>query len=411
MLKEQYSQSDIFMLISVFCFELLFLNTYVNLFAFSVIYDVLQVFCSGFFLLGIMLMPSKSRDDILLCILMLLFFILILYFAFYRTSPFITQYNLLFHSVLPILYGLYFFNCESKVKHWVLIMTVVFLSVGIVTTINGLNIYSMGAKNQATPKVDHTPYYSLNIFGYQQMHMLLFALPLFKSMTRKKFLNLLLLVGSFIAICLSQYTIAILLSVLILVYVFSTAKINNTAVTGLCIFTIIVLFLFLKGFLGNWLINLSSGFSSDYSVLSERLAAVGDFLLGNTDESLEVRFQLYTKSLGTFIRSPIFGSLLSNEANIGGHSAVFDLMGRTGLLGLSLGIGIIIFYMKRTYYLVSERQYKLRFSACLIVSFVLACVNTYYSFPAMSFGTFFLPVLCYKTQNSTEDIIEKEQLT
>lgn len=409
MLERKYTSSDIFMCLSVLVFEILFLNTYINLFAFSVVYDILQILCTGFFLCGLLSASPDCQDKLTKCLLMILAFNLLLYFAFYRDTNFIMKYNLLFHSVLPILYGIYFFDCTSKIKELLLKVTILFFVIGIATSIYGLIIYPMGSKNQATPYIDHTPYYSINIFGYQQLHMLLFSLPLFKYITKKKYLNTVLLICALIVISLSQYTIAILMAFLTLLYIIITKNTHDTVLRKISCLLIVILLIIVKKPLGNWIVDLSSNISSDRNVLAERVAAIGHFFLGETDDSMSIRLELYLTSLKTFFRTPIFGKLLFDNPSlkVGGHSAIFDLFGATGLLGVLLGVIIIRFYFKKTYYCIPACDYKNRFFTVLAISFLFSCFNTYYSFPAMSFATFFMPILCYKETFS--DVFQQKE--
>lgn len=408
MLEREYTLSDSFMCLSVLVFEILFLNTYINLFAFSVVYDILQILCTGFFIGGLLFASSDCQDKLIKCLLMLLTFNLLLYIAFYRDTNFIMKYNILFLSLLPVLYGVYFFDCTSKTKELLLKVTILFFVIGIATSIYGLIIYPMGSKYQATPYIDHTPYYSINIFGYQQLHMLLFSLPLFKYITKKKYLNTVLLLCALIVISLSQYTIAILMAFLTLLYII-TKKTQDTVLRNVSCILIVILLIIVKKPLGNWIVDLSSNISSDRNVLAERVAAIGHFFLGETDDSMSIRLELYLTSLKTFFRTPLFGKLLFDDPSLklGGHSAIFDLFGATGLLGVFLGIIIIHFYLKKTYYCIPDSDYKNRFFTVLVISFLFSCFNTYYSFPAMSFATFFMPILCYK--DTFTDVFQQKE--
>lgn len=398
--KTEFSTSDKFMCASFFIFEILFLNTYINLFALKPIYDLLQIACAFFSLMGIILAENHLRDTLFKLLFVTLCFNLMLYFAMYSTDEFLMKYNLLFLSSLPLLYSVYFFNCNQNIKGILKKSVVIFFVLGILTTTNGCIIHPMAAKYQATTYADNTEYYRLNVFGYSQMHMLIFSLPMFKYMVKNKIVSYFLLIGTFVSLFFTQYTIALFIAVLSVIYMIVLKLGKNSTVSILfCCFLFLFVFI-IKTPLARLILDFSQSIDSNRAVLSERISAIGNFLLGDTDRSLSSRLDLYVESITSFLKSPFIGNFLSSrDLTIGGHSAIFDLLATTGIFGALVLVVNLRLYLKNTIAKIPSSDFKNKYIVALVITFLLSCVNTFFSYPAMSFGAFLLPVLCYNDQN------------
>lgn len=88
-----------------------------------------------------------------------------------------------------------------------------------------------------------------------------------------------------------------------------------------------------------WLANIISSDS-----VSDRLTALAGGVEG-LENFEDNRLQLYTMSLSSFFKSPLFGQLFSSTSYAGGHSFILDSLASYGILG-----GTTLFFIYRSIY-------------------------------------------------------------
>lgn len=133
-----------------------------------------------------------------------------------------------------------------------------------------------------------------------------------------------------------------------------------------------------------------------------RLEAVGDAVTGDTGSYAVLRAELYWESLRVFLNAPVRGAFFSgHSANselglIGGHSFVFDVLGKYGLIGVSLFV--VLFVNLRTVIkacLKSREQVagEVIFGAFMYPLCMIAFINPVWFYPIIVNLVFIVPAL------------------
>jgi hypothetical protein len=219
------------------------------------------------------------------------------------------------------------------------------------TTYIGCVTYPGAARDLAMPEeMIGSDVYSLykkaNIGNLSFTYSLLFIIPLLIYMVKSRIcrriesVSMLIIVS--ISILKTEYTTALLLMVLCFILFFLPNKLNIGSLISI-VALMLVIFLLAKPFIGELLLHASSHFESSSSTISVRLYDLG-ILLSNDLNAVNggdiwSRYELYNQSIQEFFHSPLWGG--SN--NVGGHSLLFDSLGRFGLIGL---VALILMYKK-----------------------------------------------------------------
>ncbi len=154
----------------------------------------------------------------------------------------------------------------------------------------------------------------------------------------RKVLPILLFVLVFITVLRAGYTMAMMVSVVyclvVLVYNITTNKVIRVLSTVgiLLIFLIInwsALFLYLSEHLSN--ASVSQRFYDLYRLM----------YLGQSGGALSSRLNVYSRGLEGFLKSPIWGNVLSGNRMISLHSTIIDILSDWGILGFLLYMGFL----------------------------------------------------------------------
>ncbi len=115
-----------------------------------------------------------------------------------------------------------------------------------------------------------------------------------------------------------------------------------------CLFAAIIILL-IKDEVPNWLFSLRNFFEdNDMTSLAARCTMVAEYLLGKgTSGDMAAREDLYLTSWLAFCDSPLLGKLVNSSATLGGHSEILDILGGTGIIGFSLFLFCLAFYVKK----------------------------------------------------------------
>lgn len=328
-------------------------------------------------------------------------FLSILYFGF---GDFATElYGLLQLMIYPLL-SLYLIKSGDKksLRRMAFIIILSLLLTSVTTIIGNNNFPHASRMIAASLSTDDSALYafymSLNIGSFAFVYTLVLIIPYLIFLFRNKCVNRLLVLPSFliivVAIFVSEFATAFLflLITIILLFVFpkSLDKKHFTRMVILAIIVLITSDLFLSPFLN----RLSK--VVDNEVLSIRLQHLSDFS-SNDDEyemygDIEARSDLYLKSIDAFRKSPLWGG----SRKVGGHSFVFDNMGRFGIIGI---LGMIIMF--KSVYNCFVVPYKKRrwYGHCLftfIIAILLSVLNPKDNLIVL---TFFMPIFFFVLSN------------
>lgn len=302
-------------------------------------------------------------------------------------STFFTTFYTLLQYIISIIVGLYVVNNKDYNLAWKL-MTLLFLTyiVTAITTYYGNIMIPHASRMLAMAEdvagkgvQDHIT--SLNIGGFAFVYTLSLCIPILIGMFKNRMVSfvmpLLLIALFFITIYKSEYTTALLMSLLSLPLLFLNKNMSNRKFRVFLAFYIILVLLFIS------VIPLIAGMIGDdieSHLLSRRLTEITDFIenpqLASTDDSsdMALRNSLYTKSLDAFWQNPLFGSL--SGKGLGGHSFLFDSLGILGLIGAWL-----YWLMFRRFFKYFIKPYKKTpyygyFFLAYCVSIILTVINT-----------------------------------
>ncbi len=228
-------------------------------------------------------------------------------------------------------------NDSNQIKN---ITNLIFFSYGItaITTFIGNNRYEGASRLLATlDNNDPTRqlYASQNIGGFVLIYELVLIVPLIIYMIKKRKMNralgwgLIILLG--MTIIGSEYTTALLMYVLSLT-LFLIPKITKRKIIVLVII-LVILFIINSLYFADLFEYLSENVQSE--TLSVRFGELAELLRegeSSADGNATNRMDLYKKSINSFFKSGMMGVWAGG--GIGGHSFIFDTMGRYGIIGI-----------------------------------------------------------------------------
>lgn len=281
---------------------------------------------------------------------------LMCYWLLYRNSDFFNYILNFIIAFLPCITAIQIRATVDKknfFKSYLKVATV-FMCITSITTIIGLNRYSMASRELAsgTEIYDTVKYTRMNIGGYEYIYALAIFIPILcwlikKSKGWNKALYISALILNMVCIYESQYTIALLcaIAVLFVVWMLSNKKI---AIIALVVSLLIVI---VGG--GNVISDLFEWMSKivGKEYVADRLMQLSQLFSGesiHTDTGAE-RIEHYRNAISTFMRSPIWGNTIVNynADDISGHTFIFDMLAGAGIIGLLILIVIVkILYQK-----------------------------------------------------------------
>ena len=233
----------------------------------------------------------------------------------------------------------------------------------------------------------YATYMQLNIGGFSFIYTITLLIPIVIYLTKNRNLNIILAIAMVVvfifAIRQSEYTTALLLSVIGLLSFFLPAKMERKKMRRFMVLIVIsgiVLFELVPPVLR---FAASSVESEQVSSRLNDLAVVasGEEAGVSADSDMSSRQTNFQQSWDSFVNSSFLGG--GSQAKVGGHSYFLDTLGLYGILGLIL---LIVMYLKlfRLYY----KPYRtMPWYGCAILILFLAvlqaAINTGNSFPFM----------------------------
>lgn len=301
------------------------------------------------------------------------------------------------------------YNSEDTelVRRLFILMTAIF-TITAVTTILGLNIYPLAARELARGSTYDTSldfdvykakYRRMNIAGWSQIYGMLFAVPCNCLMWKKtrKIVYLIFMIVIEVAIFASQITFAVLLSLAFIFAIFAIGENSSKQVVVILVLLVLLSVVYLN--LNTILIaviNMSGDIGADF--LKIKLEDLRQLLVfRNSVGDASARSELYRDSFGAFLNSPIFGAIFNRDVAdnvIGRHSELLDILGGIGLLGLG---GIVFSITKYVHFLKKvEIGVKKKLAVIFMGFIVLAILNPVLNSPQIFAVAFLYPVLCAK---------------
>lgn len=267
----------------------------------------------------------------------------------------------------PILFVLIRNKFTDSEKKRALLIFLFFYLIGNIFTISVLQTESEAARllAGAATKSQRMDYYVRGVGGYGYVYgsiLLLYPVMFWIKIETNKFVKSFLmcvLCSGFVMIFYAAYTTALLLLVLSVVLWFAHNLMKKNV-------WILLLIVFGGVYVGRFFIldNIILLFDSlELSWFSKRFNELYYVMSGNDYDSLS-RSYLYGKSLNCFYSNPFWGGL-----DIGGHSEVFDMLGKYGLVGACfLGCCIHFFYR-------FIKNYPVKYKVSFVVLLLFIVVN------------------------------------
>lgn len=283
-------------------------------------------------------------------------------------------------------------SCSHKTTKWIIMITgiIIFYVICVSSmeyTRNPLISRILAAGGNSTYELNNLNTYRLrNIAGFGFCYSAVFLLLLVRSLKNNGYKVAALVLALIILVFLvfAQYTTAIVLGIMCLLFSFYYKKDKKTRTVFLFL-GIPALYLFGDMLLGMF-IKLIPGESVSYKLNDIRnLLYAGGF---SSTTSIQGRAELYLISLSGFFRSPIWGNGVQS-ISLSEHSTVLDMLAKTGIIG---GVALISMVVSQFRYAVSTahvsniQETKVLGYALLIVS----VLNPTYQHIELFFVSFYL---------------------
>lgn len=251
-----------------------------------------------------------------------------------------------YYNLLPLIVGLYIMKyLDKRTCSKILRLMIFTLFITTLTTCIALTSDSTISRFLATGSkeiIDASKWG--NVGGFEFIYGMVPLLNCYVILYKKKIINfykfIILYILSIYCIFLSQYTLALLLSISSLVLLaFAAYEFNIKKCFFTCLFTLVVIFQ------KNILIFIISTINkiSNSEIVTMRLSYLLDSLNNVSAQSdVSIRFDAYKKSWCAFKDNFISINFPSNISEIGGHSTILDTLGSIGLLGL---ISVVMYYI------------------------------------------------------------------
>lgn len=285
--------------------------------------------------------------------------------------------------ILPLLYIYIRIYNRLKLGNQLFVIYVVMILITCITTYIGYDVFPDASRELASLDNNssvYRTYMKLNIGGFSFIYTLVLLnilvicsiknYKLFKKGISVAMFNILFLIIIGLVIYKSQYTTAILIYSISLLFLLAGRRFNFKYITTLICIGIIIFLVFRTPIAEK--MELLSEKVESYDV-SERLYDLSRFLVGEytSDYSdLDARGHTYMTSLNTFLNNP-FG-VWNNRGN-GGHSFVFDNMARFGILGVALVI-IMLYKLYRLYISPIHNSNIYGYACVLLTIYILLAV-------------------------------------
>lgn len=352
-----------------------------------------------FFLYGFLIVRNGqyALSDFIKTIPLFTIYLLTIIYAGFK-NIFIEAYWILQLMIYPLIMLYIIRSNDRKVGLRILIIIGISLLVTSITTYLGCRAYpgasrELAAMLSSKDSALYAFYMSLNIGSFSFIYALVLLVPLLIYAIRekliKRWIGLIVIVIVSMTIVQSDYTTALLclLITIILLFLFpNQLKSKHYFIMAILTIVFMVASTRLVVPILNKVGELVAGeiSSSRLQELSTFSSNEQSFLEGD----MESRYELYMTSINSFANSPVYGG---SSSKIGGHSYIFDNMGKFGLVGI---IGMIMVYRtvyKRFYYPFRRQKWYGHVLFSFFMALLLALLNPKDNIIVL---TFYLPLFC-----------------
>ena len=315
----------------------------------------------------------------------------------YRAAPLATYFINGIIVFVPVFVSLFGNKNADTVflKHYLQVSAFLF-GITSITTIIGVNLFPGASRQLAsgTAIYDTEIYTRINIGGYDFIYALVLYLPviswlIINSKGKLKITNSILLILYLYCIYKSSYTIALILTAIVLFIVLinhktrNSRKLYNTRKSKhkkyLILGCILLLFLVGSGSIQSILYWLSSidpdAYTSDRLLQLAQLYESGSLNDVSTETNTE-RLEFYFIMINGFKSSPLLGNNLIDfqQGTVTGHSTILDLASGLGIVGLLLEF-VLLFHLFRYSVCSSFSKSSLTTKSIWIIFIVASFVN------------------------------------
>lgn len=288
--------------------------------------------------------------------------------------------------ILPMLAIYLYKRNDVKMSGWLFFIYVVINLITCFTTYWGCKMYPGASRDLAGGDASSSSFFyvymNANIGGFSFIYSLVFLFVLaictiknHQTMIegrRMLAIAIVFSIGIVMAVIASEYTIAIIVTCFCALLFFISRKFNFKRILFWGI-SLLFIFNMFKLVIADGLKIIAD--ETDSYLLTHRLTDISLSLEGKhtqDDSDLDVRAELYTKSLASFINNPLGGWSLNC---MGGHSYIFDTLAKYGLLGLCfLIISLRLIYSNYIKPLVGTFVYGYAL-ICFVVFIIFATLN------------------------------------
>lgn len=311
---------------------------------------------------------------------------LIIYIGEYESKgdfAFYSKYFMMYMFWFPFLLGNIYIKSNNhrnilKIKKVIML----FLCITTLSTLVGIYLFDDPCRALASGNVMLNRYYQMrNIGGYGFIYALTLSIPwlIYQYKERKNRRIILCCILFIFCIIKSSYTTAILImlcNLFVSYFLFIKRK-----MLSFCAFSFVAIFLVVCIFNNEfWLFILK--FLHNDIILRERISNLRDlFVFGSLNGDIHFRWRLYEVSIIAFFHNPLFGNLFALSPRLlGYHSEMLDLLGGTGILGITILLLVLI----RIYSVYSPAYNNLRIRKYYLLAIV---VIIFFSFVNTVFGS------------------------
>lgn len=248
-------------------------------------------------------------------------------------------------AILPSLTILYIINYRDiKLCRSLCFCLYISLLITTITTIYGNMLFPNASRMMATGMADNpallNQYYRYNIGGFDFIYSIALLIPIMiyviKNYRKYRYQLFLLLFTSLYSILISEYTTALLISLIGLSCFFMSSTITKKCLKSYFVVVVIIIALFytIIPTILNYIADMVG--SEEIAI---RLHDISDTIMGNeVDDNSDIssRQNLYMDSITGFIENPIWGI----QTIRGGHSFTLGVICYWGIFG-----GLMFFYM------------------------------------------------------------------
>lgn len=379
-------------------------------------YAIIIFLFMGSFLSSIMVNPLKQhfiRKSMLL--IGIVVFLLLMYMGKwrYQGTDFVSYFCTAYLFWVPVLiFDVVSFLPENDIKR-IRSVLLICIAVTMITTIIGSSVYSEASRllSQGYNTQMDEIFAKSNIGGYGFIYGIVLLLPMILylcSVVKNRILIFAFVAGSVLVVIYAQYSIALVLIVTIFIAYFVLKSGNLKRTLFYCLLGIVV-FVLLRGVLIAILGFIQQeSLNSGFAFISDRISLIIKILDGSGLQGDAIaRQNLYLRSWNAFLEDPLIGSLFEQH-QLGRHSELLDILGATGIVGLSL---FFTMWYRNTKQIFSEINYIQKvyyFIACLALG-VIFYLNTIFTSPEISVVMFIVPMLIFRTDSFVSNINEEMQ--